>query len=167
MTGAAGGFAGLGQELEALFCPCPGSCRASCAACRRRHGAFWAPAPATCCGGGGHLLGALDGAGAGHDGDGTVADLDIADLDDGALAGVGAGGELEGLANGDGGLDVGHALELLEQLGRAGANDGDDGLVFAWQAAGFQALSVDAGLNRVQGRLAGAVLHHDYHRAGS
>ena len=118
-------------------------------------------------GGGGHLFGALDGTGAGHDGDRAVADLDIADLDDGALAGVGAGGELEGLADGNSGLDVGHALELLEQLGGAGADDGDDGLVFAGQAAGFQALGMDTGFDGVQGRLAGAVLHHDDHRAGS
>ena len=105
--------------------------------------------------------------GAGHDGDGAVADLHVADLDDRALAGVGTGGELEGLADGDGGLDMGHALKLLEQLGRTGADHGDDGLVLAGQDAGFQALGLDAGFDRIQGRLAGGVLHDDDHRAGS
>ena len=164
--GQAGGFAGLGQELEARFAH---ALEAVGGAARLVGAAAQHPgAGAGHVGGGGsHLLGALDGAGAGHDGDGAVADFDAADLDDGALAGVGAGGELEGLADGDGGLDMGHAFELLEQLGRAGANDGDHGLVHAGEDAGFQALGVDAGCDRVQGRLAGAVLHHDDHRAGS
>ena len=115
------------------------------------------------------LLAALDGAGAGHDRQGAVADHGVEHPDDGVLAVELARRQLEGLADRRDGLDAGQLGQAALQLRAAAepdfADDRDHEALLALVLVGREALGQDVALDPDDLGFAGGDGHHHEHQS--